>query len=213
MEKETVDLDLFMMCPALDRRALSSLPDGYHVRSCRPDELAIWKAFPFDEPEEVIEYEGFMTEFFDKTYGGKEELFFRSTLFVCDELDRPVGTCLLWKAYGLFNTIHWLKVSKEQEGKGLGRALLSMLLQDLPDSAYPIYLHTQAGSYRAIKLYADFGFQILTDPVIGTRSNDWEACQAYLQKHMPKLAYQQLQTSHAPAFFLDQLKQFDSIEF
>lgn len=98
-------------------------------------------------------------------------------------------------------------------GKGIGRALLSILLQDLPDSAYPIYLHTQAGSYRAIKLYTDFGFQILTDPIIGTRSNDWETSQPYLQEHMPKHAYGQLQTNRAPADFLEQLKQFDSIEF
>ncbi len=213
MERETVDLDLFMMCPALDRGALSSLPKGYYVRNCRPDELAIWKAFPFDEPEDAIEYEGFMTDFYNNTYGSQEELFFQDTLFVCDELDQPVGTCLLWKAYGLFNTIHWLKVSKGQEGKGIGRALLSILLQDLPDSAYPIYLHTQAGSYRALKLYSDFGFQILTDPFIGPRTNEWEACKPYLQKHMPKHAYERLRTCQAPSYFIDQLKQFGSIEF
>lgn len=213
MEQETEDLDLFMMCPALNRESISSLPEGYHIRSCRPEELAIWKAFPFDEPAEAIEYEDFMTDFFNNTYSGKEELFFRDTLFVCDELDRPIATCLLWKAYGAFNTIHWLKVLKAYEGKGIGRALLSIILQDLPKSAYPIYLHTQPGSYRAIKLYSDLGFQILTDPVIGTRTNDWVACMPYLRKHMPKDDYERLQTSHAPTSFIDQLKQFDSVEF
>ncbi|NRB53302.1 MAG: GNAT family N-acetyltransferase [Saprospiraceae bacterium] len=213
MEEEIPDLDLFMMCPQLNRSALIPLPDGYHVRSCRKDELPIWKAFPFDNPTEAKEYEGFMTGFFHSTYGGKEEQFYQDTLFICDEKDQPIATCLLWKAYGLFNTIHWLKVLKGFEGRGIGRALLSIILQDLPDTAYPIYLHTQPGSYRAIKLYSDFGFKILTDPIIGTRTNDWEACKPYLQQYMPTQAYARLQTSKAPNDFIEQLKNFNAVEF
>ncbi len=213
MVEENPDLDLFMMCPKLDRQALSLLPASYHIRSCRQDELSIWKAFPFDTPAEAIEYEGFMTDFFNNTYGDKEDQFFHNTLFVCDEQDQPIATCLLWKAYGLFNTIHWLKVLKSHEGKGLGRALLSVILQDLPNAAYPIYLHTQAGSYRAIKLYADFGFKILTDPVIGSRTNDWEACLPYLEQAMPPKAYSLLKTCTAPSYFIEQLQRFTSIEF
>lgn len=87
MEKENFDLDLFMMCLVLDRGVLLLLFDGYYVRSCWLDELMIWKVFLFDELEDVIEYEGFMIDFFNKIYGGKEELFFWDIFFVCDELD------------------------------------------------------------------------------------------------------------------------------
>jgi len=213
MIEDIPDLDLFMMCPQLDRRALSPLPVGYHIRNCRKDEYETWKAFPFDNPGEADAYADFMTEFFQSTYGGQEDLFFANTLYVCDHNDKPIATCLLWKAYGLFNTIHWLKVVKEKEGLGIGRALLSALLQDLPDTAFPIYLHTQPGSYRAIKLYADFGFTILTDPVIGTRTNDWGACRPILQQYMPKEAFASLRTCSAPAFFIQQLANFETVEF
>lgn len=213
MIEDIPDLDLFMMCPQLDGRALSLLPEGYHVRTCRRDEYETWKKFPFDNPAEADAYDGFMTDFFQSTYGGQEDLFFANTLFVCDHTDKPVATCLLWKAYGLFNTIHWLKVLKEVEGQGIGRALLSVLLQELPETAFPIYLHTQPGSYRAIKLYTDFGFKILTDPVIGTRTNDWEACLPILQHYLPKKAYARLKTCSAPTSFIEQLANFKTIEF
>ena len=62
MPAEIPDLDLFMMCPKLNRGALIPLPHGYHVRSCRKDELPIWKAFPFDNPTEAKEYHGFMAD-------------------------------------------------------------------------------------------------------------------------------------------------------
>ena len=80
MSAEIPDLDLFMMCPALNSIALTHLPTGYHVRSCRKDELGIWKAFPFDTQAEAIEYEPFMSDFFHNTYGGKEDHFFQNTL-------------------------------------------------------------------------------------------------------------------------------------
>ena len=43
------DCNLFMMCRSLCRQALSDIPEGYHVRTCRRDELELWYAFPYDE--------------------------------------------------------------------------------------------------------------------------------------------------------------------
>jgi len=177
------------------------------------DELKIWKAFPFDNSEEVIEYEPFMTHFFETTYGGKEDQFFANTLFICDSSDQPIATCLLWKAYEEFNTIHWMKVLKGYEGLGIGRALLSLLMKDLSQEEYPVYLHTQPGSYRAIKLYADFGFHLLSDAVIGNRVNDLKECLPILQQYMPSDVFGRLMISTAPAYFLESLKGVDTIEF
>ena len=52
----------------------------------------------------------------------------------------------------------------EYEGKGIGRALLSYVMQSLPQNEYPVFLHTHPASFRAIKLYSDMGFKLLTDP-------------------------------------------------
>ncbi|MEL6850127.1 MAG: GNAT family N-acetyltransferase, partial [Bacteroidota bacterium] len=164
MAREVADYNLFMMCASLKREALSPLPVGFSFRNCRPSELDLWKEMHFDNPEEVQAYRGFMDDFFEDTYRAEAQAFFERTLFACDPHGRPVGTCLLWPAYGKLNTLHWLKVVKGYEGLGLGRALISAVLKDLSDADFPVYLHTQPGSFRAIKLYADFGFQVLQDP-------------------------------------------------
>jgi hypothetical protein len=51
VEDTIPDKNLFMMCDRLNPRALRPLPDGYHVRYCRRDELAIWKAMPFADEQ------------------------------------------------------------------------------------------------------------------------------------------------------------------
>ncbi len=212
-EAEIPDKNIFMMCEALNRHALTELSANYYIRSCRPDELDIWKAMPFDDPGLAKEYEGFMSDYFTTTYGGKEELFFAKTLFVCDLQDRPIGTCLLWKAYSKFNTIQWFKVLKPYEGQGIGRALLSIIMQELELSDYPVYLHTQPASFRAIKLYSDFGFSLLASENIGTRKNDLDECWPILEQFMPREHFQQLKIVDTPREFEDIVSQYDTNQF
>ena len=185
-EAEIPDRNIFMMCESLNRTALTELPVGYSLRNCRHEELGIWKMMPFDRPDLAQEYDCFMTDYFTATYGGKEELFFAKTLFVCDRQDKPIATCLNWKAYDEFNTIQWFKVLKECEGQGIGRALLSIIMRKLKMCDYPVYLHTQPSSFRAIKLYSDFGFSLLSDDKFGIRKNDLDECMPILRKFMQK---------------------------
>ena len=213
MSEEIPDKNIFMMCKTLNRAALVALPKNFSIRNCRKEELNIWMQMPFDNPIEAKEYESFMKEYFETTYGEKEALFFQKTLFVCDKADVPIGTCLVWKSYNTFNTIQWLKVKKGYEGLGIGRALLSIILKDLHEKDYPIYLHTQPGSYRAIKLYTDFGFSLLSDEVIGNRENDLEECLPILKKYMPRKDFENLKIDIAPKYFINRLKEFKTIEF
>ncbi|MGI6372088.1 MAG: GNAT family N-acetyltransferase [Caldicoprobacterales bacterium] len=83
---------------------------------------------------------------------GKEDLFFEKCLFVCDNKDIPVGTCFAWKAYDRITTIHWFKVIKEYEGLGIGRALLSIVMQSIPKEEYPVFLHTQPAKFSGNKI-------------------------------------------------------------
>lgn len=203
MSEGIPDKNLFMMCSALNLAAVRKLPPGYHIRKCRDDELEIWMDFPFDDPLEAKRYRGFMSSYFQNVYADKKKEFFDKCLFVCDLQDRPIGTCFAWRAYDKITTIHWFKVLKPYEGKGIGRALLSYVMQSLSDSEFPVFLHTQPSSYRAIKLYADFGFELLSDPSIGTRTNDLEECLVILQEVMPSDAFQALKITKAPRFFLE----------
>ena len=57
-------------------------------------------------------------------YAPHGELFFERCRFACVD-GAPVGTCFVWKAYGRVNTVHWFKVLRAYEGRGIGRALLT----------------------------------------------------------------------------------------
>ena len=212
-EEEIPDKNIFMMCEALNRNSLTELPAGYSIRSCRPDELGIWKTMPFDDADLAKEYEGFMSDYFTTAYGGKEELFFAKNLFVCDRQDKPIATCLNWKAYDEFNTIQWFKVLKECEGQGIGRALLSIIMRKLEMCDYPVYLHTQPSSFRAIKLYSDFGFSLLSDDKFGIRKNDLEECMPILEKFMQKEFFQELRITAAPKEFIDAMDKYNTNQF
>lgn len=195
-------LNLFMMCEKVNQSALTDMPAGISLRLCRRDELPVWKAMPFDDPALAAEYDGFMTDYFERVYGGFSGRFFDTCLFACDETGTPVGTCFAWTVHGALTTLHWFKVARSHEGRGIGRALLSAVMRGIPSEAYPVYLHTHPGSLRAIKLYADFGFCLLTDPLVGSRENGLDAALSYLRENMPAGAFASLAFRAAPAEFL-----------
>ena len=194
---EIPDLNVFMMCRALNRAALSELPAPYRARRLRRDELAWWKAVPFDGAITDAQA-AFMDDWYARVYAPREALFFERNRVVCDEDDRPVATCFVWESYGVLSTIHWFKVVREHEGKGLGRALLSLVMRDLGPARYPVYLHTQPGSYRAIKLYSDLGFDLLSGGPLGGRTNDLDAYLPILERVMPPAAFRSLRITPAP---------------
>jgi len=149
-EEEIPDYNIFMMCPQINRHALSELHPDYYFRNCREDELDIWKAFPFDSVSVPVEYEGLMNQIISDSYSKNMDIFFKNTIFACDKKDQPIATCSHWKAYGKINTIHWLKTLKAHAVKGIYRAILSAVMKQFSVHDYPIYLHTQPRSFGVI---------------------------------------------------------------
>ena len=212
--EEIPDFNIFMMCNKLNASALSDLPEGFYIRNCRKNELEIWKAMPFDDEKLAKEHYIFMTDYFNDVYASKGDLFFKKCLFVCNKNDIPIATCFVWKAYGLINTVHWFKVIKSYEGKGIGRALLSIIMQGLSKDEYPIYLHTQPASYKAIKLYSDFGFDLISSKeLIGIRENQLEGSLPILKKYMPIEEFNKLRISEAPQSLIETLKPIKTNQF
>lgn len=212
-EEEIPDYNIFMMCNKLNMDALSQINSGYHIRNCRPEELEIWKAFPFDSETIPAEYENFMDQFIEETYSGQMDTFFRNTLFACNNNDKPIATCAHWKAYGKFNSIHWLKTLKDYVGKGLGRAILSEIMRKFDDRDYPIYIHTQPGSFRAIKLYSDFGFVLLKGRKLGIRRNELEQSLPILKEFMRERDYEKLKIRNTPDHFIKMMESETTIQF
>ncbi|MDR2182960.1 MAG: GNAT family N-acetyltransferase [Clostridiales bacterium] len=180
---------LFMVCEAPNLDAFRELPEGYTCRLCRQDELEIWKRVAADEA-----YVDYVTDYYDRVYKARADEFFQRCTFACDENDNPVATSMVCRSYGLINNIGWTRTLPQHEGKGLGRGLLSKIMAD---AEYPIYLHTQPSSIRAVKLYSDFGFKLITNPVIGHRPNDLAKSLPYLKRVMPAADYAKLQFTEA----------------
>ena len=197
MSEHMPEGNLFMTCERLERAAFRELPEGFTLRSCRPDELGTWKRMHFDTEAEAVANLTYMDEFFERVYAPRGDEFFRRCLMACRD-GVPVGTCFVWKAYGRVNTVHWFKVLRGWEGRGLGRALLSRALAGLGAEDMPVCLHTQPSSFRAIKLYSDFGFRLITDARVGSRRNDLGQALPALHRAMPRPAFEALRFAPAP---------------
>lgn len=205
--------NLFMVCTQLNKEALIPMPEGFTLRPCRKEELSIWKAMPFDDEVTALAYAPYMQSYFNLVYQDKSDLFYERCLFLCDADDCPIGTAFIWPAYNQINTLHWVKIKKEYEDKKLGRAMLSAILGPLAQEDFPIYLHTQPGSYRAIKLYSDFGFRFITNEQVGARHNDLDRVLPKLEESMTKEAFEQLQFVQAPTDFISLLSHYSHDEF
>lgn len=207
------NMNLFMMCESLRTDAGRTMPQGYHFRCCRRSELPLWKRIHFDLQEVADEFSAFMDDYFQSVYAANEDLFFESCVFACDESDKPVATCFVWRAYDSIYTLHWFKVVREHEGRGVGRALLYEVMRKLSTKQYPVYLHTHPASLRAMKLYSDFGFALLTDAEIGYRSNDLAKCLPYLEQNMPRDVFDGLRFASATDALLKAAKSNEHEEF
>jgi len=193
---ETVgNYNLFMQCDTPNKTAFCELPDGFSFRLCRYDELEVWKRVVSEE-----QYISYVTEYYEKVCAKHADEFFRRCMFVCDSDDRPVASTYIWRSYIKINTVGWFRVLPEYEGRGLGRALLSKILSN---ADFPVYLHTQPTSARAIKLYSDFGFKLLTDPIIGYRKNNLTESLPYLQRVLPESDYAKLKFAKADKALLE----------
>lgn len=200
-ENEIMDRNLFMICEQVKEAAFCGIPEGFHLRTIREDELDFWKGMHFDREEDRIRYADYMTEYYERVYAPAGHLFFERCLFLCEDgSDRPVSTCFAWKAYDRVQTVHWFKTLPAYEGRGLGRALLSVVMRSIPKAEYPVLLHTQPESFRAIGLYTSFGFSIVTNGSIGYRSNHYQESLPDLKRTMRRDAYDALRFAEAPAY-------------
>ncbi|MFC4737892.1 GNAT family N-acetyltransferase [Bacillus daqingensis] len=201
--------NLFMVCHDPNRKAFAAFPDAVSVRSMQAADLQAWMAMPFDHPMDAEAYRPYMEEYVERVYGADMDRFFRQTAIVEDG-EQMIGVCTRWKAYGKLDTVHWLKTVPDWEGRGIGRALMTQLLER---AELPVYLHTQPESYRAVGLYTDLGFQLMEGDRFGTRLNHLEESLPYLKVKMKPELYAKLQVVKAPAAFVNIIREAETEEF
>ena len=197
--------NLFMQCDTPNQKAFCPLPKGFTSRLCKRDEIIIWK-----EMWAQGKYMDFVNFYYDKVYKPLEDEFLSRCTFAVDENDKPVATAGIWRSYGKISTVMWYHTFPEYEGCGIGRGLLGEVLKT---AEYPVYVHTHPIAHRAVKLYSDFGFKLLTDPEIGYRKNDLNESLPYLQEVLPEKDYAGLQFAKANKEFLAAAMSSEFAEF
>ena len=176
--------NLFMQCDKPNPAAFCPLPEGFSVRLCRRDELELWK-----EMWAQGKYMDFVNHYYNKVYAPREDEFFNRCTFAVDENDQPTATSGIWRSYGKINTVLGLFMLPEYAGRRIGRGLFSEVMKT---AEYPVYVHTHPIADKAIRLYLDFGFKLITDPVVGYRENNLQESLPYLKEVLPENTYANL---------------------
>lgn len=147
-----------------------ALPDGYRFVFYRPGDKSEWIHIEISARELIDEQEG--EEIWEQYYGGKEAKLSERMIFVEDMQGRKVATATAF--YEPRDTsgagwLHWVAVSREAQGRGLARPLISRALIRLTELGYTsIKIPTQTTSWVAAKLYMDFGFRAIPENAVNS---------------------------------------------
>lgn len=143
-----------------DVRANAALPGNYYFRYFNEGDERIWayiEAGAGEFKDEISAIQRFEDEF-----GKHIEELKKRCIFLCHEKDGPIGTAMAW--YNLnfqgreYGRLHWVGIHPDHQGKKLARPLVAKAMERLRELHDKAYLTTQTTSWKAIKLYLDFGF-------------------------------------------------------
>ena len=139
-------------------------------------------------------------QYFLSTYCSKNALdITERCVFAVDENNKIVGSCIAWrdlKGDEFVASLHWLIVSPQHQGKGIGKALCQKVIQIFnTKNEFPIYIHTQPWSYKAIILYVHQGFQIQKTDSFSHYENQFDFAMGALKKILPKNQYEELENN------------------
>ncbi len=134
---------------------------------------------------DIIDYA--LKHFHDEFGPFQTELQNRCFFFQNDER-KSIGTAMAWYNNNFLGQyhgrLHRVAILPKFQGRILGNPLVSLALKCLNALHEKAYLTTQTASYRAIKIYLDFGFTPFLDNETSLRA--WRALAGYL--HHPLLA-------------------------
>jgi ribosomal protein S18 acetylase RimI-like enzyme len=86
----------------------------------------------------------------------------RRMLFLYEPGGRAVGTCSAWHGTDIGGVprgrIHWVGIVPEFQGRRLAKPLMTAAMNRMAQLHDQAYLTTQTTSFKAIKIYLDFGF-------------------------------------------------------
>ena len=118
-------------------------------------------------------------------------------LFLLNEDNQVVGSCIAWqdkRKESIVSSLHWLVVDENYHGMGLGKALCyaTMNIFEAQDK-FPVYIHTQPWSWKAIILYLSLGFKLQKHDTFSHYENEYYQAMAELKKIVSEKQFELLQ--------------------
>ena len=143
----------------------------------------------FDSLDEAEHY-------FVETYLQNQALF-SNILFLLSPDKSVVGSCIAWqdkRKESIVSSLHWLVVDEEYQGRGLGKALCYATMNRFKEQGnFPVYVHTQPWSWKAIFLYLSIGFKLQKTDTFSHYENEYYKAMTALKQVITSKQFQLLQ--------------------
>jgi len=136
------------------------LPVGYRFVTYKTGDEIAWaeieySAGEFPSLQEALDR--FNLEFLPHTDDMEDRCFFVETAD-----GRKIGTGTAWYNPDfmgeIFGQVHWISLHPDFHGRGIGKAIVSRVMQRLTLSHDKAYLRSSTKSFAAINIYLAFGF-------------------------------------------------------
>lgn len=170
------------------------LPQGFYFKHFQKGDEKAWatleyKIGDFNSAEEAEQY-------FLNTYCQNIKIIEQRGVFVVNEQNKIVGSCIAWKdkkGEALVASLHWLVIDPDYQGLKLGKALCQKTLEYFQQNGeFPVYIHTQPWSYKAINLYIQQGFQVMIKDTFADYENQYVQAIDTLKKFLSDSLYNQI---------------------
>ena len=189
--------NFIMKLEEIELQKSASLPSDYSFRMYEDQDEEAWAEIEysindFQTKEAALKY--FTSKYLKYPLDLKKRC-----IFVLNKNKEPIGSCMAWfdeKNGKNISSLHWLAVKPEFQNLGIGSFLLEKTLsvfKDLSDES--VYLHTQPWSYKAIKLYLNFGFIALKEETFSDFRNEYKEAMMVLKELLDPNTYQKLEKS------------------
>lgn len=177
--------NIIMKCDCFD--TIYNFPAGIKIRNYRDGDETHWAniEYAIGDFDSIDSSKQYFIEHY-KTNDIYERCFFAE-----DNNQNVIGTCIAWydkKGNATVSSLHWLAVLPEYQNKGIGKVLLSSAMNYYKSkNLFPVYLHTQPWSYKAIRLYNSFGFQIQKEDTFADYINEYNEAIEILKRYLPEI--------------------------
>lgn len=170
------------------------LPNGFSIVPYKSGYEKSWAELEYSigDFESLEEAESY----FISTYL-QDRTLLNNIFFLLNENNLIVGSCIAWqdkRKESIVSSLHWLVVDEEYQGRGLGKALCYTTMNRFKEQGnFPVYIHTQPWSWKAIFLYLSIGFKLQKTDTFSHYENEYYKAMTTLKQVITPKQFQLLQ--------------------